>query len=117
MNITLAKSLSTLGFSISDDSDIYNALKQCTLSRNEDSCPEFVGQEIKIGKEPIFSENYPVTFEDKGLRDFIQENFEEQIGGITLTDEELDQFKRHLEASLSDWISENWREFTENRGD
>ena len=67
--------------------------------------------------EPVFSENYPVTFEDKGLRDFIQENFEEQIGGITLTDEELDQFKRHLEASLSDWICDNWRDFTENRGD
>ena len=117
-NITLAKSLSTLGFSISDDSDIYNALKQCTLSRTEDSCPEFLGaQEIKIGKEPVFSLNYPVTFEDKGLRDFIQENFEEQIGEITLTDDELDQFKRHLEASLSDWISENWRDFTENRGD
>lgn len=67
--------------------------------------------------EPVFSENYPITFEDKGLRDFIQENFKEYLKNIVLTDEELDQFKRHLEASLSDWISENWRDFTENRGD
>lgn len=115
-------SLVRLGFSISDGSDhadVLEALSQCKLVKNEDSCPEFLGAqetEIKLS-EPIFSVNYPVTFEDKGLRDFLQENFEAYFQNIVLTDEELDQFKRHLEASLSDWISENWRDFTENRGD
>lgn len=116
----LIPSLIRLGFSISDTNyhaDIIEALSQCKLVKKEDSCPEFLGaDEIDI-KEPVFSMDYPVTFENKGLRDFIQENFKEYFKSITLTDEELDQFKRHLEASLSDWISENWRDFTENRGD
>ncbi len=97
---TIMSALHSLGFKISDDSDhtdVLEALYQCKLVKNED--------------------NEPITFNDKGMRDFIQENFEEQIGGITLTDEEIEQFKRHLEASISDWISENWRDFTVNRGD
>lgn len=109
----LIPSLIRLGFSISDTNyhaDIIEALSQCKLVKKEDSCPEFLGaDEIDI-KEPV-------TFEDKGLRAFIQENFAEYFKSITLTDEELDQFKRHLEASIGDWISENWRDFMDNRGD
>jgi len=100
--------LHSLGFKISDDSDhtdILEALYQCKLVKKD------------AIKEPVFSENYPITFDDKGMRDFLQENFRAYFKVITLTDEEIDQFKRHLEASISDWISENWRDFTENRGD
>ncbi len=100
-------SLVRLGFSISDGSDhadVLEALAQCKLVKKEDSCP-------------VYSQDYPVTFEDKGLRDFLQENFEAYFKSIVLTDDELDLFKRHLEASLSDWISENWHDFMQNRGD
>lgn len=122
-HIKLQDALNTLGFSISDDNyhaDMLNAISQCKLVKKEDSCPEFLGAQetdIKTISEPVFSENYPVTFEDNGLRRFIQDNFAEYFGNITLTDEELEQFKRHLEASFSDWISENWHDFMQNRGD
>jgi hypothetical protein len=63
----------------------------------------------------------PVLFDDKGLRDFIQDNFAEEkiywINDIHLTDKMIEQFKRHLEADISYWISENWKDFTQNRGD
>ena len=88
------------------------------IKKINDGRNETLSEPIFLENYPvIFSVNYPVTFEDKGLRAFLQENFEAYFTTITLTDEELDQFKRHLEASISDWICENWRDFTENRGD
>jgi len=105
--------LKRLGFKISDDTDhtdVLEALSQCKL----------VKREIEV-KEPIWSENYPITFDNKGLRAFIQDNFSEEnidwISDVHPTDEMIEQFKRHLEADISDWLKDNWKDFTENRGD
>lgn len=51
--------------------------------------------------EPVFSENYPVTFDDKGMRDFIQENFEEYLTPIELA-ETLLQLTDDLKAEGGD---------------
>lgn len=63
----------------------------------------------------------PIIFNDKGLRDFIYDNFAEEkgdwISDINPTDEQIDQFKHHLEADIRDWLFDNWRDFTTNRGD
>lgn len=97
--------LKRLGFKISDDTDhtdVLEALSQCKLVKRE-------------------IENYPITFDNKGLRDFIQDNFAEEnidwISDVHLTDEMIEQFTRHLEADISDWLKDNWKDFTENRGD
>jgi hypothetical protein len=96
--------LKSLGFKISDDSDhtdVLEALYQCKLVKNED--------------------NEPITINDKGIRAFIQDNFAEVkidwISDIHLNDEMIEQFKRYLEASISDWLKDNWKDFTENGGD
>jgi len=96
--------LKRLGFKISDDTDhtdVLEALSQCKLVKRE-------------------IENYPITFDNKGLRDFIQDNFAEEnidwISDVHLTDEMIEQFTRHLEADISDWLKDNWKDFTENRG-
>ncbi len=67
------------------------------------------------------SNTEPVLFDDKGIRDFIQDNFAEEkdgwISDIHMTDKMIEQFKHHLEADISDWLKDNWKDFTENRGD
>lgn len=65
--------------------------------------------------------NEPVIFDNEGLKTFIKENIIEvkgdSIGDFIASDEEIEQFKNHLQATIGDWLMDNWKDFIDNRGD
>jgi hypothetical protein len=84
----------------------------------KDGIEYLVEKKLTTITEPVFSENFPITINDKGMRDFIQENFFDTAGeGQHIEDKELETFKQYLEASIGDWIMDNWKDYMNNRGD